>query len=758
MKRNPTVVGRMSRPPDPKGASGATLTPKEALGMLRRHVWLVIFTTILGAAVGFGGWHLFRRYLPLYKAEAIIKVLPPIDTDPMDIVASQVQQDIQYGHRVSLANLMKSQSSLQGLLRDSDQVRRTEWFRRTMKGDEDPLKATINAVRYLERNLIAFPHREAEHIIVSMTCARPKEAASIVNEMVRLFVSQHGETEKAGVRQKLIELTDRQTAVDAEVKESERALQRVREETGITDLEVPAGKYFQHTITLRLNDLELQESELRLAIQQLGADIENLKQLAEGPITEQIEHAIERDPVMLGLAQQLALLEAQQSGRLTKFGGNHRQVRQAQEQIEEIEAKKSQRRTEIAEQTRRANLMNARDNLRILEERLTELQRLRAEAMEKQKSLDNARALYEQRLKTREERIEMLNQIKLQVEKLRIMLNDPETPKVQPVSTAPEPLEMVISRHYLLWLPGGTMLGLILGLSLAFLVEMLNDLVRTPSDVRRFLHIPLAGVIPDANEDRAVDDIDLCHVVSEAPYSLLGECYRRCRTNLELSTDDGFKTLLVASGQAGDGKSAVACNLAAAFVAKYEKVLLIDGNLRQPSLHLSFPRNASDQEGEGYPARRGDPDQRRLGLTSLLMGECGYEEVIRPSGIAGLDLIYAGPPMPNPAELLASHRMKGLIVAVAGEYDRVIIDSPPLLLVSDVKMLARLVNVTLLVFNAVTTTRGEAQRTVFELQEVGANIVGCVLFGAEAMKGGYFRQQFRAYRKYLKPQLAASSA
>jgi succinoglycan biosynthesis transport protein ExoP len=758
MKRDPTVAGRTSRPPGAKGASEAALTPKEALGMLRRHVWLIIFMTILGGAAGFGGWHLFRRYLPLYKAEAVLKVLPPIDTDPMDIVASQVQQDLQYGHRVSLANLMKSQGSLQGLLRDSDKVRGTNWFRRTMKGDEDPLKATNNAVRYLERNLIAFPHREAEHIIVSMTCARPAEAALIVNEMTRLFVSQHGETQKADVRQKLIEMTERQTAVEADIKNSEQALQRVREETGITDLEVPAGKYFQHTITLRLNDLELQESELRLAIQQLQADIGNLKQLAEGPITEQIEHAIERDPVMLALAQQLALLEAQQSGRLTKFGGNHRVVRQTQELIREIEVKKGQRRTEIAEQTRRANLMNARDSLRVLEGRLGELQRLRAEALEKQKGLDNARALYGQRLKTRDERIEMLNQIKLQIEKLRIMLNDPDTPKVQIVSTAPEPLEMVISRHYLLWMPGGTMLGLIFGLSLAFLVEMLNDLVRTPSDVRRFLHVPLLGVIPDANEDRAVDDVDLCHVVGEAPYSLLGECYRRCRTNLELSTDEGFKTLLVASGQAGDGKTSVACNLATAFVSKYERVLLIDGNLRQPSLHLAFPRNASDQEGEGLAARNEDADQRRLGLTNLLRGECGHEAVIRPSGTAGLDLIYAGPPMPNPAELLASHRMKELIEAVAKEYDRVIIDSPPVLLVSDVKMLARLVNVTLLVFNAATTTRGAAQRTIFELLEVGANIVGCVLFGAEAMKGGYFRQQFRAYRKYLKPQLAASSA
>jgi len=741
MKSNPTVAGRMSRPSGARGVSEAPLTPKEVLGMLRRHVWLIIFMTVLGTAAGGGAWYLFRRYLPLYKAETVIKVLPPVDTDPMTIVATQVQQELQYGHRVSLANLMKSQGSLQELLKD-DAVRNTKWFRETMKSDR------VRALRCLDKDLNAFPHREAEHIVVSMTCRRPAEAALIVNEMTRLFVSQHGEDEKRDVSQKLTDLQGRQVAVEKEILSSEQALETVRKETGITDLEMPAGRYFQHTITLRLNELDAQESELSLAIKQLQADIGNLKQLAEGPITEQIEHAIENDPVMLWLAQQLALLEAQQSGRLTKFGENHRVVRQTKEAIDEIEARRNQRKTEIAEQTRRANLMNARDNLRVLQERLAELQKLRTEAAEKQKGLDDARARYDHAVRIRDERVEMMNQIKTQIEKLRIMADDPETPKVQRIGDAPEPLEMVLSRHYLLWIPGGMMLGMIFGLALAFLVEMLNDLVRTASDVQRFLGIRLLGVVPDANEDRAVDDIDLCHVVDEAPYSLLGECYRRCRTNLELSLAEGFKTLLVASGQSGDGKTSVACNLATAFAAKYEKVLLIDGNLRQPSLHLAFPRNGSDQEA----------DPRRLGLTSFLVGECEHQEVVRPSGIPGLDLVYAGPPMPNPAELLASHRMRELIEAVAKDYDRVIVDSPPVLLVSDVKILARLANATLLVVNAATSKRGAAERALFELQDVGANVVGCVLFGAEAMKGGYFRQQFRAYRKYLKPQLAASSA
>jgi len=102
--------------------------------------------------------------------------------------------------------------------------------------------------------------------------------------------------------------------------------------------------------------------------------------------------------------------------------------------------------------------------------------------------------------------------------------------------------------------------------------------------------------------------------------------------------------------------------------------------------------------------------------------------------------------------------MKDLIEDVAQDYDRVIIDSPPVLLVSDVKILAKLVSATVLVFNATATRRGAAERTLAELQDVGANVIGCVLFRAEAMKGGYFRQQFKAYRRYLKAQLAATPA
>jgi succinoglycan biosynthesis transport protein ExoP len=293
-------------------------------------------------------------------------------------------------------------------------------------------------------------------------------------------------------------------------------------------------------------------------------------------------------------------------------------------------------------------------------------------------------------------------------------------------------------------------LGLLLGVGLAFLVELANDLVRTPTDVARYLRIPLLGVVPDASEDSQVRRVELCHVVRRAPYSVTSESYRRCRTNLKLSGPaDSFKTLLISSGSARDGKTSMAVNLATTFVAADTKVLLIDANFRQPNLHLLFPKQQAKDSAEHFD----------FGLSSVLMHQCTADEAVRPSGIEGLDIIDCGPLPANPTELLSSARMNELLAVQRTNYDYIIIDGPPVLLVSDAKILAGLVDATLLVFNANTTSRGAAQRTIRELKQVNARIVGCVLFAARAIKGGYFQEQFKSYRKYQKKvQLAGGTA
>ena len=757
-EERPIASNRLPGPPGQGFPAAASMTSKEAMGILRRHTFLIFFLTILGVAAGGAGWYLLHKYIPKYTATTYIQILPPVEKDPMDIVAPQVQKDILYGHRQSIANLLKQQSTLQDLL-DRPKVQETNWFRRYANFDEDGNINNISqciakSYRYLQRHLSAYAHRDAEFVEVSMTCRDAREAADIVNEMVGLFIKRQGSIERGKVNDELQVLEDQRDRVKGDLVAAEMGLVDVRKRWGITDLAMPAGRNFQHTITLKLNELELEKNNLELGIGQLSADISNLDDLATGPITEQVQIAIERDAVLVTLAQQLAFQEAQLSAKLTKFGENHRDVLQMREQIEEIKKRRELRKVEIGELTRRANLANARDGLRVLQKRFGLLEEKRQEAVAQKKDLDLARVQYEQRLKIRDERIVMLDLIKEQVEKLKMLHDSPDTPKVQGIGEAPEPLEMAFSRQWYIWFPGGTMLGLMLGVGLAFLIEMANDLVRTPSDVARYLHIPLLGVIPDASEDNQVRRIELCHTVHLAPYSVTSESYRRCRTNLKLSgTAESLKSLLVSSGMAGDGNTSVAVNLAATFVAADKKVLLIDANFRQPKLERLFPKIQTDILEDKLGAEGYD-----FGLSSVLTKQCGFQEAIRPGGIEGLDIIDCGPLPANPAELLGSPRMEELLSRQRNNYDHIIIDGPPVLLVSDAKALARLVDTTVLVINAATTSRGAARRTIREFKEVNAKIIGCVLFAVRSMKGGYFNEQFKSYRKYEKKAKKARKA
>jgi succinoglycan biosynthesis transport protein ExoP len=731
---------RMVRPVAPRPAvSSSALTPKEVFGILRRHILLMVSMTILGFIIGGAGWYLLLRYLPKYTAETHLRVLAPVETDPMVFVAALANKDITYGHRLTIANYITQQRTLQALI-EKDVIKKTKWYKRFGKLRH---RSIPKAYKDLKKHFGAYALRDAEFVKVSMTCGDRDESALIVNTMVDMFLSSHGRTTQREITDRLTKYKERLQNVQVELDAAESALSAVRKD--YADLEIHT---YRDTLTAKLDNLEFMQNELLLEIGELQATVQVFEGLAtEDPFTEQIERAVEGDAVMVLLAQQLALQEAILQGRLTKFGENHRVVRETQDVISEIREKRRIRQAEMAEQFRQANLQAAQDALVVRQERFRQLEELRGAVAEQKSDFDLKRAEYEKVVSIRDERRQMLDSIKEAIEKGRMMHDDPRTPKVQKVGEALPPLR-VSSPMWYFYFPGGTVLGFMFGVGLAFLIELLNDLVRTPRDVSRYLHIPLLGVIPHAAEDGQVRDVDLCHVVRKAPYSIISESYRRLRTNLKLSgSAEALKALLVSSGMAGDGRTTVAVNLATTFVAENMRVLLIDANFWRPSLHTALPKTT----GEGQAVEQSD-----RGLSNLLMGQCGQHEVIRPGGIEGLDIIDSGPLPSNPAELLGGMQMEQLVKQQRESYDYVIVDGPPVLLVSASKMLARVADGTVLVFNACTTRRGTAQRTIRELKEVNATIVGCVLFAVQAMKGGYFREQFKSYRKYQKLQLAHS--
>jgi len=711
-------------------ARGATtgMTPKEIFAILRRHWFMIVFLTMFGFGFGVGSWFLLLRYRPNYTAQTFIRVLPPVEKDPTRIEAAIVAQDIQYGYRLSMTALLKSQGTLQQLI-DRDKIQQTQWFKSFGAIKDVRIR---KAVKDLRKYFGASPQRDGDSIVVSMTCRDKEESALIVNEIVNMFVSSQGSTKRKEVADKLSQLEEQRVRVQRDLDSAERSLDDVRRRYGFTDLEEHG---YQSITDTKLSGLETQQSELMMNISETRAGIERLAIQAQGPVQVQVERQVETDPVMTSLAQQLALQESSLASALARFGEDHRLIRQVREYINSIEEERLRRKAAIAEQTRQSNLQNAQDQLIALEGRLAQLEKMREEATKRKEEMDLARAQYEQRLQIRDERRTMVDSIKEQIEKLKIIHDDPETPKIQFVGLAPEPLEVSFPR-WEVFFPGGMALGLLLGVGLAFLVELLNDLVRTSKDVANFLHIPLLGIIPDAEEDEQLEDIELALVVRQAPNSIISESYRRVRTNLKLSAPAAnSRTILITSGGAKDGKTAVAVNLATTLVADGKKVLLIDANFRRPSFQTIFAAQSSLTPGQA-------------GLSNLLTGQSNLQDVIRPGGMERLEIIESGPMPANPAEALGSETMQRLIKQQRDSFDYVIVDGPPVLLASEAKILARCVDGAILVFNAAATRRGAAARTISELRQVNAEILGCVLLGVKTLKGGYFRELFKSYQEY----------
>ncbi|MGA2172180.1 MAG: polysaccharide biosynthesis tyrosine autokinase [Sedimentisphaerales bacterium] len=711
-----------------RGAA-AEMTPKEILAILRRHWFMIALLTVLGLGCGVGSYFLILRYWPKYTAQALIRVLPPVEKDPTMIQPTVVAKEIQYGYRLSMAGLLQSQNMLQQLT-DRDKIQQTKWFQNFGNIRDVRIK---KAIKDLQKHFDSVAQRDGDFIVVSMTCHDKVESALIVNEMVSLFLINQGGTTRKDVADKLSQLETQQVRVQRDLTLAENALDDVRRRYGFADLEEHA---FQSVTDTKLSDLELQQDKLVLDISETRANIEQLAAQAEGPVQVQVERQVETDLVMNALAEQLALRESDLASALAKFGEDHRAVHQIREYINAIQEERLRRKAVIAEQTRQSNLKNAQDTLITMEQRLDELEKRRDEAAKRKEEMDLARVQFQQRVAIRDERKTMLDSIKEQIEKLKIIHDDPETPKVQFVDIAPEPLEESFPR-LVIFLPGGTLLGLLLGIGLAFLVELLNDLVRTPKDVAMYLHIPLLGIIPDAEEDEQLENIELALVVRQAPNSIISESYRRVRTNLKLSSlAEKAKTILITSGGANDGKTAVAINLATALVADGKKVLLIDTNFRRPVLQRIFA------------VERGNTNKVNAGLSTLLSGQCGLQDVIRPSGMERLDIIESGPMPASPADALGGEAMERLVKQQKDSYDYVVLDGPPVLLASEAKMLAKCVDGTILVFNAAKTRRGAAARTISELKQVNAEILGCVLLGVKMLKGGYFREMFESYQEY----------
>lgn len=267
------------------------------------------------------------------------------------------------------------------------------------------------------------------------------------------------------------------------------------------------------------------------------------------------------------------------------------------------------------------------------------------------------------------------------------------------------------------------MMGLILGAMIATILEHLDNTMKNPEDVAKILGIPVLGLIPQ------MDETSSQLIMQYDGRSPVSEAYRTLRSNIKFtSLDRPIRTLLVTSPTAGEGKSTTISNIAISMAMNGMRVILMDTDLRRPTVHRVF--GASNEKG----------------LTNILVDEMSADQVIQNTEVQNLQIITSGPIPPNPAEILESTRMQQLITSLRDRCDILLLDSPPVVVVTDAAVLGSTLDGVVLVVESGKVPRQVAKRALELLQNGKSKVLGVVVNKVNVEhEGGYYYYYTRYY-------------
>jgi capsular exopolysaccharide synthesis family protein len=296
---------------------------------------------------------------------------------------------------------------------------------------------------------------------------------------------------------------------------------------------------------------------------------------------------------------------------------------------------------------------------------------------------------------------------------------------VEPAQLPQSPIQPKTRQNVLL----AAIVGLMIAGGVAFLIEYLDDTIKTPDDLAGGLGLVALGSIARLEGESYPEKL----ITRQPEHSSADEAYRMLRSNVQfMANSTPLHTLLVTSAGPVEGKSITLANIGVVFAQNGLRTLLVDSDMRRPMLHRIFQL------------------PNRTGLSNVLLAPVTQvnQEVIQSAGVANLQVITSGPIPPNPSELVGSARMSQVIAELRDLADVVIFDSPPVLSATDAALLANRLDGTILVADAGRTRREAALRAVEQLQRAGANLIGGVLNRLQKKTGGYY---YHYYDRYYHP-------
>ena len=521
---------------------------------------------------------------------------------------------------------------------------------------------------------------------VSSQGSDPGHVRDIVNIVTEVYREMNisGKTEEAGMTVDFI--TQQLSGLKEVLDSSEQKLQEYKVQTGLTTLG-PEG----NSLVLKLVGLEQRKADMKLKRQRIESAISVLKKAIRTGAQLTVP-TIEGVPSVTEYATKLADLDAKKKGMLIDFTKSHPDVVIVQAQISQVrEALLSTYRV-----MRQELLQSERDLVNTIASFDAQLEDIPATELELAKRMRvntvNAELYTFLLQKQQEARIAQASTIS------SVQVVDPAiTPKI--------PIKPNKKKNLAL----GFILGLMLGVGLAFLLDYMDQTIKTTEDVKEKLGLNVFGIIPRipfADEDAKLPSKRL--VTTLAPKTPVVESFRALRTNLNYITGkEKHKIIMVTSSLPNEGKSTISGNLAVVLSQTGAKVLLIGCDLRRPSLFDMF-----EQKNEP-------------GLVNLLMDD--NQMALRHLTNPRLDFLSAGTVPPNPVEILESTRMSKLLEKVRERYDYVVLDAPPVLPVTDAQVLAPKVDINLIVLEPCRVPEKAAIQMIESLKAVDAKIAGVVL-------------------------------
>jgi len=587
-------------------------------------------------------------------------------------------------------------------------------------------------VGVLAEHLTAEPLEETRMLVISYSHTDPALASSIVNTVAQVFIDRsfQNSTEKFTKTSNWLDQMTRE--LKAKVEQSEAAVANYTREHNLFSID---GKETLNTEKLsRLFDQYTRIESDRILKESLYEEVKagRLDRLPEAF----------SDPRTGELQKKGGDLSVQLAQLNVKYGPDNPRVAEVKQELAEIEAQVAGSRTHLEGKLKADYERAVRDERSIK----AALEEAKSEAVQQntaniqfnilKQEVETAKQLYTDFL-------QKTNQAQVQLAEQHNNMRIIEPSQVPGAPVGPNRLRTIGMSWFL---------SLVAGIGLAFLLEQLDNTIKTVEDVNRYAGLPALGVIPAISSrmprrllgnrkqsrpvlapaesaDKMVGYGAEVQLVALDNRSSAAEAYRGLRTSVLLSSAGGPpRSVMCTSGQPGEGKTTTVINTAISLAQLGSSVLIIDADLRKPGTHKVF-------------GVRHD-----TGLSTYLSGEhVPLDDVIHKLPVQNLHLIPCGPIPPNPAELVSSEKMKEMIQTLSRRFDHILVDSPPLMHVTDPVVLSTLVDGVILVIHGGKSTREVVRRARTELSSVGAKVFGVVLNNLDLKREGYDDYYYYSY-------------